>query len=140
MNDKVMNRGDFFKYIFKQTTSVAANFADGVFEPFRDAGEAARKLLSFPLLPVDEYANEPKLVANSAMPVYLVGELRKNLTAFSALCVNDGFLLTYLSQESCLYCGSCGSKHFLEFGEKEVTTNLLVFPLSVKEENIYILK
>ena len=135
-----MGRGEFFKYVFQKTVSVVSNFTEDVLEPFRDAGEAAHKMLSIFLLSTDEYTNQPKLVTSVTPAIYLIGELHKNLTAFSAICSTDGFLLSHLPRENCFYCSACGSKHVLEFGENSVTTNLTVYPLAVNEDNIYIYK
>lgn len=137
MDKNTMGRKDFFKYLLGRTKSITAQVAGEILEPFHQAEETAKNMLTTPLIALDEYHDQPKLLSSAKPPLYLVGEKDKNLTAISAICKEDGFLLTYLHQEHALYCPMCAKKHVLKFSETFIETDLTVFPLAVKEGYLY---
>lgn len=135
-----MGRADFFKYIFGKTAQAAADITENMIKPLHEANLIAQKVVTQPLLAVAEYSGEPSMVMSSKPPVYVVGEIDKNLTAFGALCKNDGFLLRYLPHEQALFCSACGAKHRLELKEDRIESDLETYPVAVKEDKICLLR
>ena len=129
MGNDEMGRKDFLKYFFSKTVSLTAKVTEDFLEPLRQAGNTAEKILTTPLLPLEEFNNTPKLLSAVKPPIYIVGDKEKEIYAVSALCKNDGFLLTYLPQEEVLLCQICGAKYS--------AIELAVIPLSIKEGYIY---
>lgn len=140
MTEKRMGRADFLKYAFARTTSAAFKVAEDIIEPLKQAGETVEKAVSTPLIRVNEYNGKPKLITASEPPVYLIGEVGKNLTAVRAICGNDGFLLSHLAQANALYCSACNAKHKIQYEEDRIVIDLPVLPLTVKEGYINLLK
>jgi len=140
MNDKAMGRAEFLKFFFRKTVSTAYELADDFTEPLHQAEEKAQKILTQPLIPVEEYQGEPKLLASSKPPIYIVGEPGKNLIGLSAVCRKDGFLLSYLPQENSLYCSACSAKHVISLDDENAGVDLPVIPLTVKKGYIYLVK
>ncbi len=137
---KAIGRAEFLKNILHETASVAFKFVEDVAEPLRQVEAIAKKVTTQSLIPVEEYKNGPKLLSFTTPPVYLVGEIDKNLTAFPAVCSKDGFLFAYLPHENVLYCSACKSKHVLEYEDERVSTDLQSFSLTVEEGRICLIK
>lgn len=135
-----MDRASFLKHLFSKTTSVAYQLTGDSFGLLHRAEEVAEGLLAHPLIPIEQYHNEPKLLTSSEPPLYLIGDIDKNLAAISAICPEDGFLLQYLPQEKTFYCGICGSRHTLTYNDEHLVTGLPVFALAIKKGLIYITK
>lgn len=139
-DQKATGRAEFLKNILHETASVAFQFVEGMAEPLRQFEAIAKKVTTQSLIPVEEYKNEPKLLSFTTPPIYIAGEIDKNLTAFPAVCSKDGFLFVYLPHENALYCSACKSKHVLEYENECVNTDLQPFPLTVEEGRICLIK
>lgn len=135
-----IGRADFFKQIFREAASVAAQFAGDIMKPLNNAEKVAESILFEPLITVDEYNGEPKLLTSVKPPLYILGKPDKNLTGYAATCTNDGFLLSYLAHEDVLYCSACRTKHHLTYEEDRVVTDLQATPLAVNEGHICLAK
>lgn len=140
MHDNAMGRAEFLKYVVGKTTSTATEFMEVLAEPLHQVEGIIKQTIYKRILPIDQYFNEPKLLTSSQPPLYIVGEINKNLIAFSAVCEKDGLLLSYLPQESAFYCSLCGIKHSLVKADEYMVADLPSFSLTVEDGFICLIK
>lgn len=140
MHEEAMNRSEFLKHVFKRTVDTAAQAVGNHLRPLHSTGDEAEAVRAVPLIHVEDYRNEPKLITTSNPPLYIIGEAGVNLTAVPAQCPNDDFLLFYLPREDALYCGACGAKHALAYDAERVTTDLPQYSLTVAEGFIRLMR
>jgi hypothetical protein len=139
MNDKTMARADFFKYVIGKTASLVSKAAEDFTKPLSAASVAAVHTITKPLLSVGEFDCEIKLLASSTPPLFLMGDLNKGISAISALCENDSFLLSYQAHDETFFCGVCGATHKLNRLENGIEIDLETIPLVIVEGNICLL-
>lgn len=140
MAEEVQGRAEFFRQLFKKSAAVVVQMVDDRLKFLEEAGNWVQEDTSEPLLPVDRYDGNPVLVTCSKPPVFLIGEVGKNLRAVSALCPNDGFLLTYLAPRKVLYCSMCDEKFSLEGDEGSREGRLAVYPVRVCNNFFYLIR
>ncbi len=135
-----IGRADFFKQVIRGAASAAAKIAGDIVVPLTLAEETAGSVAFTPLIPIDEYNGEPKLLASVKPPLYITGERGGHLAGYPATCQKDGFLLSFLAQDDVLYCSACRTKHHLACEEGRVVTDLKEIPLAVHEGFICLAK